>query len=205
MGIGVFPTLPGLAWSVDKQPEFSTLVRVAANGQDTRVGLMAAPKWHFKLTYDVLRADFTHQELQTLMGFFLQRHGQLDSFLYKDPDDSVVVGQPLGTGDGTAKTFQLIRSFGGFIEPVRAPDLSATLNVYVDGVLKTSGTDYAVAAWGSATPGLITFTAAPAGGKLVSADFTFFFPVRFAADTAEFSQFMRQLWELKQIELVGVL
>lgn len=205
MGQSIFPTLPGLGWSVDKQPEFSSLVRAAVNGQETRIALWAAPKWHFKLTYEILRADAAFQELQTLAGFFLQRLGQFDSFLYADPDDRAVSAQPLGAGDGTAKTFQLIRSLGGFVEPVRAPDLDAMLNLYVDGTLKIMGTDYTVGAWGSATPGLVTFAAAPASGKLVTADFSYYFPVRFAADLAEFSQFMHQLWELKQIELVSVL
>lgn len=205
MSSSVFPALPGLGWSVDKQPEFSTLVRAAVNGQDTRVGLMASPRWHFKLTYDVLRADLTHQELQTLMGFFLQRYGQFDSFLYKDPTDCTLTAQPLGTGDGGTTAFQLVRALGGFVEPVRAPDLTATLTVYVDGIPMALGTDYTIAAWGTATPGLVTFTTAPASGKLVTADFSFFFPVRFADDRAEFSQFMYQLWELKQVELVSVL
>jgi uncharacterized protein (TIGR02217 family) len=196
--------LPGLGWSVDKQPEFSSLVRAAVSGQETRIALWAAPKWHFKLTYEILRADSAYQELQTLAGFFLQRYGQFDSFLYADPDDSVTAGQPLGTGDGTTKTFQLYRAFGGFIEPVRAPNLGASLTVYVDDVAADPA-GYTVGAWGSATPGLITFTAAPAAGKLVKADFSYYFPVRFAADLAEFSQFMHQLWELKQIELVSVL
>ncbi len=204
MSTSVFPALPGLGWSVDKQPEFSSLVRTAVNGQETRIALWAAPKWHFKLTYDILRADLAYQELQILAGFFLQRLGQFDSFLYADPDDSSVVGQPLGAGDGSTKTFQLIRTFGGFVEPVRAPNLGATLTVYVDNIAMEPST-YTIGAWGSTAPGLITFTTAPAAAKLVKADFSYYFPVRFAADLAEFSQFMHQLWELKQIELVSVL
>lgn len=204
MGTSVFPTLPGLGWSVDKQPEFSSLVRAAVSGQETRIALWAAPKWHFKLTYEVLRADLAYQELQTLAGFFLQRLGQFDSFLYADPDDCAVTGQPLGAGDGSTKSFQLFRTFGGFVEPVRAPHLGVAPAVYVDNVVQDPST-YTVGAWGSATPGLITFATAPAATKLVKADFSYYFPVRFAADLAEFSQFMHQLWELKQIELVSVL
>jgi len=203
MSTALFPALPGLAWSVDKQPEFSTVVRTAVSGQETRVSLWPAPRWHFTLTYDLLRAD-SHQELQSLMGFFLARQGQFDSFLYQDPDDHAVTAQPIGEGDGATTGFPLYRSFGGFSEPVRAPNLGATLNIYLGGVLQNPS-GYTVSGWGTATPGVIAFAAAPGSGVAVTADFSFYFPVRFAADLAEFSQFMHQLWELKKLELISVL
>jgi uncharacterized protein (TIGR02217 family) len=202
MSTAVFPSLPGLAWSVDKQPEFSTVVRASASGQETRVALWPNPRWHFKLGYELLRAD-AHQELQTLMGFFLARQGQYDSFLYQDPDDNAVAAQPIGAGDGATALFQLYRSFGGFAEPVRAPNLGATLNVYLAGVLQSPG-GYTVSGWGTAAPGQLSFAAAPGAGVAITADFSFYYPVRFAADLAEFSEFMHQLWELRQIELVSV-
>lgn len=203
MGTNVFPALPGLGWSIAKQPEFSTLVRAATSGQETRVSLWAGPKWHFKLTYDLLRYASTFQELQSLAGFFLARGGQYDSFLFQDPDDHQVTSQAIGQGDGVTTEFQLLREFGGFAEAVRAPNLSATINIYVDGVLQ-SGSSYSVAGWGNTAPGMVTFNSAPASGKAVTADFQFYFPVRFNTDIAEFSQFMHQLWELKQIELITV-
>lgn len=203
MSTATFPSLPGLAWSVDKYPEFSTVVRTASSGQETRVALWAAPRWRFTLTYDLLRADAT-QELQSLMGFFLARQGQYDSFLYRDPDDGAVTGQPIGTGDGTTAAFQLVRALGGFVEPVRAPDLGSALNIYLGGVVQPSSA-YSVSGWGTSAPGMVTFTAAPPAGTAITADFSFFFPVRFSADTAEFSQFMHQLWELKQLEFVSVM
>ena len=203
MSAAVFPTLPGLSWSVDKQPEFSTVVRASASGQETRVALWPNPRWRFKLGYDLLRAD-SHLELQTLMGFFLARQGQFDSFLYQDADDNSVTGQPIGMGDGVTTAFQLYRALGGFAEPVRAPNLGATLNIYLGGVLQSPIT-YSVSGWGATAPGMVTFTTAPSAATPIAADFSFYFPVRFAADTAEFSEFMHQLWELKQIELISVL
>lgn len=203
MSTAVFPALPGLAWSVDKQPEFSTVVRTAASGQETRVALWPAPRWRFKLAYDLLRAD-AHQELQSLMGFFLARQGQFDSFLYQDPDDHAVTAQPIGQGDGTTTGFQLVRALGGFSKSIRAPNLGAALNVYLGGMAQNPAT-YSVSGWGTATPGLLAFTTAPGAGVAIAADFSFYFPVRFAADLAEFSEFMHQLWELKQLELISVL
>ena len=51
----------------------------------------------------------------------------------------------------------------------------------------------------------MTFDTPPATGQLVAADFTYRFRVRFADDTAEFENFMYQLWQLKQIKLQSVL
>ncbi len=204
MSTEIFPTLPGLAWSVDKQPEFSTVVRTAASGQETRVALWSAPRWHFTLGYEILRYATAFQELQTLAGFFLARQGQFDSFLYQDPDDNSVAGQMIATGDGSTTAFQLVRSFGGFVEPVLAPNPAGVdINVYFNGTLQ-SGAGWGVGGWGTALPGVLVFSTAPPAGVAISADFQFYYPVRFAKDLAEFSQFMHQLWELKELEFVSV-
>ena len=51
----------------------------------------------------------------------------------------------------------------------------------------------------------MTFTTPPAAGHVIAADFTYRFRVRFAEDSAEFENFMYQLWQLKQIKLQSVL
>ena len=50
----------------------------------------------------------------------------------------------------------------------------------------------------------MTFTAPPPSGQAITADFTYWFRVRFADDTAEFENFMYQLWQSKQIKLQSV-
>ena len=193
----MFPTLPGMAWSVGKWPEFSTLVKQAVNGAETRIAMWSSPRWHFKLKYELLRDDATN-ELKTLAGFFLARQGQYDDFLFKDPDDNTVTGQALGSGDGATTTFQCVRSFGGFVEPVRAIDTTQPMNVYVGGVALSAS------AWSVSATGLITFATAPAAAAAISADFSYCFRVRFDADQLEFEQFMHQLWSLETCDLVSV-
>jgi uncharacterized protein (TIGR02217 family) len=56
-----------------------------------------------------------------------------------------------------------------------------------------------------ADTGLVTFETPPPAGEAVSADFTYYFRVRFADDTAEFENFMFQLWSLRQVKLQSVL
>ena len=53
--------------------------------------------------------------------------------------------------------------------------------------------------------GLVIFTTPPSAGQVIVADFTYRFRVRFAEDSAEFENFMYQLWQLKQIKLQSVL
>ena len=109
-----------------------------------------------------------------------------------------MTGQLLGTGDSSTAVFQLVRSMGGFAEPIVAPHTVSA--IYFDGVLQSSA-NYTVAA----ATGSVTFTAPPPTGQAITADFTYYFRVRFAEDTAEFENFMYQLWQLKQVKLQSVL
>jgi uncharacterized protein (TIGR02217 family) len=193
----IFPTLPGLSWSVTKQPRFATRIQRAVSGRELRALDQPNPIWTWTLSYSVLRDGGSYDELRTLMGFFLDQQGAFGPFLFVDPTDNGVTGQVLGTGDGGTAAFQLVRTMGGFAEPVTAPN--AVANIYVNGVVQ-SPSGYSV----GADTGVVTFTAPPLAGGLVSADFTYYFRVRFADDTAEFENFMFQLWSLRQVKLQSV-
>jgi hypothetical protein len=52
--------------------------------------------------------------------------------------------------------------------------------------------------------GVITFGAAPAAGVAVTADFSYYFRVRFKNDLQEFENFMSNLWSAKIVELRSV-
>lgn len=204
----IFPTLPGLAWSVTKAPRFMTRIQRAVTGRELRVVDQPAPVWTWTLTYSLLRDKWDtrgagglgagYDELRTLAGFFLQQQGAFQPFLFTDPSDDAVTAQLLGTGDGATSSFQLVRSMGGFAEAVTAPNTVSA--VYLNGV-RDAASQYSV----DAGSGLLTFVVPPPMGISVTADFTYYFRVRFAADTAEFENFMYQLWQLKQVKLQSVL
>ena len=196
MSDAVFPSLPGLAWDVVKRPQFATIVQRAASGREVRAALWAAPIWEWDLTYDLLRDDAS-DELKTLLGFFLQRQGAFDSFLFSDPSDNAVSGQALGIGDGANMSFQLVRAYGGFVEPIQ--DLNGGASVRVDGVIKATPADYAIDG-----TGLVSFVVAPANGAPVSADFAFYRRVRFKEDLGEFTNFAARLWQARQLTLVSI-
>ena len=202
----IFPVLPGLGWSVTKAPRFATRIQRAVTGRELRILDQPYPIWSWTLTYPLLRdksdtrgpgPGVGYDELRTLAGFFLQQQGAFQPFLFDDPTDRSVTAQLLGTGDSSAIAFQLVRAMGNFAEPVTAPNLVSA--VYFDGVLQ-SPASYSV----DSTTGLVTFTSPPPSGQAITVDFTYYFRVRFADDTAEFENFMLQLWQARQIKLQSV-
>jgi len=204
-----FPDLRGLAWDYTLTPTFSTGIQQATSGREVRAAFWSAPLWKISLTYEFLRDDAQHvdpngySELQQLVGFFLARQGAFDSFLIdlaqltRKPLDSTISGQPIGTGDGSTTSFQLVRNIGGYLEQVQNP-AGQSATVYVAGVRKTQGVDYTIA------NGIVSFASPPAAGAAITADFQWLWRVRFALDELEFGNFMYLLWECKEVELIEV-
>lgn len=193
----IFPDLPGLTWNRVKTPIWSSAIHQTANGKEVRGAFWTYPRWQFTLTYELLRDNLVNgvNELKTLMGFFCKRQGAFVNFYYKDPDDYIVSGQTLGTGDNVTARFQLCRNMGGFVEPIQNI-VSGTSTIYFNGVTTTN---YAID-----NSGVVTFSPVPSLGALITADFQFYYKCRFLLDSSEFSQFMRQLWENKKVELISL-
>ncbi len=201
----VFPTLPGLAWSVTKSPTFQTRIQRAVSGRELRALDYPYPLWQFTLVFEFLRdnpaAGF--DELRTLMGFYLLCQGAYAPFLFQDPSDYQVGRQYLGTGDASATVFQLQRAMGtalpggGFLEPIAAPNLVAA--VYLNGITQ-SPAGYSV----DPDTGLMTFASPPGTGLIVTADFSYYFRCRFVDDKYDFENFMDRLWQLKKLTFISV-
>ena len=196
------PTLPGLGWSRHKKPGFSTRVAPHPSGREVRVALMSYPLYEFEAVYNGLTssaaafAGLGASSLQSLMGFFLQLQGQFGTFLYADPDDGTVTGQAFATGDGTTRSFTMMRTLGGFLEPVGwVTGISA---VYLNGAVQP-GTSYSLT-----VPNTLTFTTAPSAGVVVSADFAYAFNCRFLDDQMDFEEFMANLWKLDSMKFRSV-
>ena len=196
MSNDVLPALPGLTWDQEKAPEFSTSIQRSVSLTELRGSYADAPVWHFKRSYELLRDDATNNELQQLAGFFLDHLGRWDSWLYTDPDDYIVANQVIGTGNGSATTFQLYRSFGAFNEPIANANTITLVSVN-----NTPTSNYTH----NTTTGIITFNSPPAANGVVRWSGTYYYRCRFKDDTMQFSQFMRQLWEAKSFEFVGSL
>lgn len=190
MSNAVFPSdLIGQSWGSTKTPSFKTRIQESVSGRESRAALMAYPLWSFKVSYEYL----SPVDLTALGGFFLARKGQADSFLFDDINDNFVIDQPIGTGDGSNKYFQLVRSFGGFIEPCE--NLNGSPILIADGEFAPP---YSVS-----STGLVTFVTAPAVGVQLSWTGGYYFRCRFLQDSSEFAEFLKQFFELKTLAFKG--
>lgn len=308
MSTATMPVLAGMGYPVVRTPVWDTDTQKSISGKQVRLAYMTAPLYEWSADVNVLRSLVSPEDFQTLIGFFNARQGSFDSFLYTDADDNSVTGQGIETGDGTTTAFQLVKSFGGFVEPVLAPNaisavylasvsipsagyspptngaLTSTAsgslagatyyvrstwvtdsgetatsvetslavaanhilnvaapssppagaigwNVYVStstatetrqngstiplgsgwsestsGLINTgpgfpvaNTTGWSVSAWGSTTPGVLTFAGAPASGIAITADFSYYYPCRFLADKFDFSLDFQGIYSVKKL------
>ena len=120
MTISTFPVLPGIGFP-KRSPVWSTIKQPSVGGQESRFAQWSYPKWRYEIPFEVLRNYSGFTEFDSLAGFYNQMYGSAGFFQYNDPKDGLIVNQPLATGDGTTTSFQLVRSKGGFAEPVFLP------------------------------------------------------------------------------------
>lgn len=210
MSTQVFPALAGLGWSVGRADIWQSRRPTAISGKEVRIADWSYPRRQWTLTFDFLRQGAfqgsTFVEFSDLEGFFNLRSGGFDSFLYQDPNDNSITGQELGTTDGVSTVYPLVRAFGGYAEPILAPNLTATFNLYLNSVLQSAST-YTVTPWGTANsngPGQVIFNSAPSSGETITADFSWYFPVRFDQDNLGFEQFMQSLFQLKKVSFTSI-
>jgi uncharacterized protein (TIGR02217 family) len=176
---------------------WSTQIQRSASGRELRASYYSVPLWKISLSYEVLRSDAL-DELQTMVGFFNARKGSFDSFLYQDPEDNTVVNQAFGIAAVGQTQYQLVRAYGGYVEPVLAPKLTGAgaVIIAVNGIPQISGTHYTLAA-----DGVVTFITPLTDGHVLSWSGEFYYRVRFVQDSADFERFLHQLWALKKIEI----
>jgi uncharacterized protein (TIGR02217 family) len=172
-------------------PERRTDVVVLGSGREERNARWA----HSRRRYDAGYGIKTLEALSEVVAFFEERRGRLHGFRWRDRLDhaSAAPGaavaptdQPIGTGDGAAVAFQLVKTYGGFYAPYQRPiakPVPGSVRVAVAGVEVAADTDFTV----DATTGVVTFMPghAPGAGEAVTAGFLFDVPVRFDTDYLE--------------------
>jgi uncharacterized protein (TIGR02217 family) len=191
----VFPQLPGQGWPLSRSPIWKTGVQTTQSGRELRTGFMAYPLYKWTATFELLRNSASFAEFQQLIAFFNTCAGQLQVFNFADPDDFQATAQGLGVGDGVTRSFQLFKAFGGFVEPVLAP------NVITQVTLNGSATSAYTANFST---GVITFTTAPASGVVIAWTGTYYFLCRFLADTYTFDRNMSNYYGVQTLEFTSV-
>lgn len=195
MSNDILPHFAGVAWDRPRAPIWSTTVKRTVGGREYRAANWSYPLYERKLNYEVLRQDATLQEYEQLLGFINARKGSFDTFLFLDTWDRQVTAQVFAVGDGATAQFQLVRSWGGVVEPVFG--IVATPQIFVDGVLQSSGVTVSA-------EGVVTFTAAPAAAAVLTWTGTYYWRCRFLKDSYEFSEMLYGLHELQGLSFITV-
>lgn len=180
-------------------PEYSTDIVEIASGFEQRNSNWSAARARYNVAHGVK----TKTQLDALIAFFRARKGRAHGFRFKDWQDYQVTTAQIGTGNGSTTTFQLTKTYtSGSQSDVRkiTKPVSGSITVYLDGVAQTSGVSI------NTTTGIVTFTSAPANGKIVTASFEFDVPVRFDTDrlSASLDQYASHSWyDIPLIEIRG--
>ena len=193
MSNAIFPTLRGVAAERDSTPVFDNIIQRSAGGRRYALGKRFYPVWRMRLKVNFLRQKLTYTELSDLQGFFLSRHGNLDSFLFRDREwNTVATSQVFALGDGVTTTFRLVYNRGGFVDRCG----------YVPGsgnVVTINGTP--TVAYTLDNNGNITFTTAPANGTSLAWTGTFYFRVAFTKAEMTFTQFLKDVYSVSGVEM----
>ncbi len=189
-------------------PERRTEIIVLANGFEER----NAPWADSRRRYDAGVGMRSLDDIETLIGFFEARRGQLYGFRWKDwtdykscaPSKTVNSGdQIIGTGDGSNRKFQLSKLYQSGPESYRRPvskPVAGSVVVSVAGDAQRETIHFDV----DTSRGTVTFVDPPDDGVKIKAGFEFDVPVRFDAARVETSVASFSAGEIPTVPVVEV-
>ena len=209
----LFPELPGLEWELSKTPIFNTKIMTSINGRELRASYQAIPKYEISLSYAFLRENKGREELQQLEGFFLERRGAFDSFLYKMPDDNAFDCSYIG--DGVTTSFQLYKKMYNSQLPLANTQEqvlgSVNPNMWNQANTKTMWAENTTKPmWNNAiaqvtTAGKFILSEPVEDGIELNVQGVFYYRCRFKDDEQQYVNFMHKLWKAGKVVLVGSL
>lgn len=207
MSTNVLPSMPLLMYPWKRSTQSQSNRQENISGKEVRLTYWSSPRYIWELSYSALRQGLFQNpsawyEFSTMMGFFEARGGQFDSFLYADPDDNTVSSQIIAVATAGQSQYQLCRTFGGSTVPIYAPNLAAPVTVRVNGVVQTN--NWSITDWSGSPPGVLSFGTPQAGGDVISADFSYYFPCTFNQDILSFDKFMSNLYDLKKMSFRSI-
>jgi len=187
-------------------PERRTQIVELASGDEERNASWANSRRRYDAAYGIRRAD----DLAAVVAFFEARNGRLYGFRWKDWADfksclpsgtPAATDQAIGTGDGTATDFQLVKAYTSgaqtWTRTITKP-VDGTVKVAIGGVKQTTG-------WSVDTStGIVSFATAPAVGSAITAGFEFDTPVRFDTDTLDVTLDIERIGSITSIPLIEV-
>lgn len=205
----LFPELPGLEWDLTKTPMFNTKIMQSVNGRELRASYQAVPKYQISMSFAFLRESKGRKELQKLEGFFLERRGSFDSFLFKMPEDNEF--QCTFIGDGVQTSFQLYKQINTTQIPLQhtQADQSEDPLMWSADTSQLMWSDPDDQMWllqfGITNNGLLQMPIPLAAGESITITGTYYYRCRFADDEQQYTHFMSKLWKAGKVEMVGSL
>jgi len=189
-------------------PERRTEVVTLVNGHEER----NTPWAHSRRHYDAGMGMRSLDDVDTLIGFFEARQGQMYGFRWKDWADfksclpSGLVrfdDQVIAVGDGATVSFPLTKVYRSgphsYARPIKKPVLG-TVRVGVEGDELKEGVHYSV----DTSSGLVTLVEPPNAGDEITAGFEFDVPVRFDTDRIRSSVASFQAGEVPDVPVIEV-
>ncbi|HAV3438217.1 DUF2460 domain-containing protein [Acinetobacter baumannii] len=205
----LFPELPGLDWDLTKTPMFNTKIMQSVNGRELRASYQAVPKYQISMSFAFLRESKGRKELQQLEGFFLERRGSFDSFLFKMPEDHEF--QCTFIGDGVQTSFQLYKQINTTQIPLQHTQAEQSEDPLMWDVVasKPMWSDPDDQMWllqfDITNNGLLQMPIPLAAGESITITGTYYYRCRFADDEQQYTNFMSKLWKAGKVEMVGSL
>jgi uncharacterized protein (TIGR02217 family) len=198
-----FPT--AIAFHSSGGPERKTEIVTLGSGFEERNAVWANSRRRYDVGYGVKTLD----DLHTVIAFFEARMAKLYGFRFKDfadfkscaPQAAITPSdQTIGTGDGTTKTFQLVKTYisgsASWTRIVRKP-VTGTVRAAIGG---TETSEFTL----DTATGQLTFDTAPANGATIAAGFEFDTPVRFDTDTLSVNLSHFAAGEIPSIPIVEI-
>lgn len=204
----LFPT--SVSFGATGGPERRNEIVALTSGREKRNSRLSQSR-HF---YDAGTGVRSLDDLQEIVEFFQARRGSLHAFRFRDPFDfrsgraaetPSAQDQLIGTGDGTARRFALVKVYGSgedaYRRTIRKP-LVSSLRVAVAGVEIVTPDAFSF----DGATGEIVFAAGaiPHDGLAVTCGYEFDVPVRFDAERLSISLKAFKAGQIPSIPLVEV-
>ncbi|RUM97333.1 TIGR02217 family protein [Pseudaminobacter arsenicus] len=189
-------------------PERRNEIITLTSGREKRNARFSQSRHH----YDAGTGVRSLRDLHVVLAFFEARRGSLHAFRFRDPFDMKscrpdetlsFLDQKIGTGDGTAVRFKLVKAYGEgedvYLRNISRPD-TAALTVAVNAIPLSTSVDFHF----DEQTGEVVFQIAPSPGAAITAGYEFDVPVRFDTDRMSVSLTAFKAGQIPTIPLIEV-